>query len=236
MPDVMTSAAPELRDFAERCNAWPFEEAQKIVERLKRGALPDNGGDLRDRLRALGPAAHRHLRRGGAHDHGAHRVPGPHRGRVPTRLIAFSDDMDGLRKIPGNIPNQELSSRTSAAADRGPRSVRHARELRRAQQCAAARLPRLPSASSTSSCPRPSATGPGRFDAALLRVLARYDDVMTVMLPTLRRGAARDLFAVPADQPEDRQGAAGADRSTTTSRPGPSSSDDPTTASGSRSR
>jgi lysyl-tRNA synthetase, class I len=26
--------------------------------------------------------------------------------RSPTRLIAFSDDMDGLRKVPDNVPNR----------------------------------------------------------------------------------------------------------------------------------
>ena len=51
--------------------------------------------------------------------------------------------MDGLRKVPDNVPNQEMLARASRqAADRGPRPVRHARELRRAQQRPAAGLPR----------------------------------------------------------------------------------------------
>ena len=29
---------------------------------------------------------------------------------LPTKLIAFSDDMDGLRKVPDNVPNQDLLS------------------------------------------------------------------------------------------------------------------------------
>jgi lysyl-tRNA synthetase class 1 len=39
---------------------------------------------------------------------------------IPTRLICFSDDMDGLRKVPGNVPNQEQMARAPApAADQG---------------------------------------------------------------------------------------------------------------------
>ena len=46
---------------------------------------------------------------------------------VKTRLIAFSDDMDALRKVPDNVPNKEMMRAASRqAADRGARSVRHA--------------------------------------------------------------------------------------------------------------
>ena len=47
--------------------------------------------------------------------------------KIPTRLFAFSDDMDGLRKVPDNIPNKELIARRARSApDQGARSVRHA--------------------------------------------------------------------------------------------------------------
>ena len=47
--------------------------------------------------------------------------------KIKTRLIAFSDDMDGLRKVPDNVPNKEMLDRASRqAADQGARSVRHA--------------------------------------------------------------------------------------------------------------
>ena len=63
--------------------------------------------------------------------------------KIKTRLIAFSDDMDGLRKVPDNVPNKELLEKhlgqplTTRAG-----SLRHASEFWRAQQRAAARLPR----------------------------------------------------------------------------------------------
>ena len=50
----------------------------------------------------------------------------------------------------------------------------------------------------------------GRFDDALLKVLAHFDKVMAIMLPSLREERAGDLFAVPADRSEDRHRAAGA--------------------------
>ena len=52
-------------------------------------------------------------------------------GSIPTRLIAFSDDMDGLRKVPDNVPNQDLlKAALNQPPDEGARPVRHARILR----------------------------------------------------------------------------------------------------------
>ena len=46
---------------------------------------------------------------------------------APTRLIAFSDDMDGLRKVPDNVPNGDAARTSWQAAQPHPRSVRHSR-------------------------------------------------------------------------------------------------------------
>ena len=63
--------------------------------------------------------------------------------KVKTRLIAFSDDMDGLRKVPDNVPNKEmLAQHLGKPLTKVPDPFGDASELRRAQQCAAARLPR----------------------------------------------------------------------------------------------
>jgi lysyl-tRNA synthetase, class I len=63
---------------------------------------------------------------------------------IPTRLICFSDDMDGLRKVPSNVPERERRwpriSNLPLTRVRDP--VRHARELRAPQQRAAAGVPR----------------------------------------------------------------------------------------------
>ena len=106
MSDVMTPAASELRDFAERCNAWPFEEARKIVARLKRHPKDEVIFET-----GYGPSGLPHI---GTFGEVARTTMVRHAFRVltddniKTRLIAFSDDMDGLRKVPDNIPNKEM--------------------------------------------------------------------------------------------------------------------------------
>src|SRR5213595_3223596 len=100
------SLDPALVDAAQTATAWPFEEARKLIERLKRTgkteALFETG---------YGPSGLPHI---GTFGEVARTSMVRHAFRVltddkiKTRLIAFSDDMDGLRKVPDNIPNKEL--------------------------------------------------------------------------------------------------------------------------------
>ena len=136
-----TEPAASLRDLAEQSNAWPFEEARKIVARLKQHPKDEVIFET-----GYGPSGLPHI---GTFGEVARTTMVRHAFRVltddkiKTRLIAFSDDMDGLRKVPDNVPNKEMLEQPSRqAADQGARSVRHASEFRRAQQCASARLPR----------------------------------------------------------------------------------------------
>ena len=104
---------PALIEAAQTANAWPFEEARKLVERLKRTgkkeALFETG---------YGPSGLPHI---GTFGEVARTSMVRHAFRVltgdtiPTRLVAFSDDMDGLRKVPDNVPNKELWPRRSAS-------------------------------------------------------------------------------------------------------------------------
>src|SRR3979409_154635 len=96
-------------ELAIAARAWPFEEERKVVARI-------------DRRRAAGTMVKEVLFETGYGPSGL-----PHIGTfgevartswvrqafealsdVPTRLVAFSDDMDGLRKVPDNVPNQEM--------------------------------------------------------------------------------------------------------------------------------
>src|SRR6478735_2973824 len=95
-----------LLDAARAAPAWPFEEARKLVERLKRTgkteALFETG---------YGPSGLPHIGTFGevartTMVRNAFRVLTG--DKIPTRLIAFSDDMDGLRKVPDNVPNKEM--------------------------------------------------------------------------------------------------------------------------------
>src|SRR5579875_3090415 len=87
--------------------AWPFEEAQKLAARLadggKRAALFETG---------YGPSGLPHIGTFGevARTSWVRHAFGVATG-LSSRLLAFSDDMDGLRKVPDNVPNQEMLAR-----------------------------------------------------------------------------------------------------------------------------
>src|SRR3989338_2426232 len=98
-------APSELLEAARVSKAWPFEEARKIVSRLER-----EGGAARTILfeTGYGPSGLPHIGTFGevARTTMVRRafeilMPG-----VETRLLCFSDDMDGMRKIPDNVPDR----------------------------------------------------------------------------------------------------------------------------------
>src|ERR1700739_1923593 len=101
------SASPsDLRSLAEQSNAWPFEQAKAIVARLQKKPKDEvifetgYGPSGLPHIGTFGEVARTSMVRK------AFRVLTE--DRVKTRLIAFSDDMDGLRKVPDNIPNKAL--------------------------------------------------------------------------------------------------------------------------------
>src|SRR5438552_16379822 len=109
---VETQTVQSLRELAEQSNAWPFEEARKIVARLKRA--PKKGSEHEVIFETgYGPSGLPHI---GTFGEVARTTMVRHAFRVltddkiKTRLIAFSDDMDGLRKVPDNVPNKEMMS------------------------------------------------------------------------------------------------------------------------------
>ena len=112
--------------------------------------------------------------------------------KVKTRLIAFSDDMDGLRKVPDNVPNKDmLAAHLGKPLTQVPRSVRN--DIRRSARttmrgCAPSSITfgfDYEFLSSTD-CYKS-----GRFDATLMLFLQRFDAVMEIMLPSLREERAQ---------------------------------------------
>ncbi len=95
-----------LREDALVAKAWPFEEARKLLARTK-GKVPAKGYVLFET--GYGPSGLPHI---GTFGEVARTTMVRHAfealSDIPTKLIAFSDDMDGLRKVPTNVPNQEL--------------------------------------------------------------------------------------------------------------------------------
>ena len=146
-----------LRDLAENSNAWPFEEARKIVARLKKKPKDEVIFET-----GYGPSGLPHI---GTFGEVARTTMVRHAFRVltddkvKTRLIAFSDDMDGLRKVPDNVPNKEmLAQDLGKPLTQVPRSVlaRMRASARTTMRGCAPSSTR--SASTTSSCRRPIAT------------------------------------------------------------------------------
>src|SRR5437763_15146120 len=105
----MTTAeaqTPSQRELAEQSNAWPFEEARKIVARLRKAPKDEVIFET-----GYGPSGLPHI---GTFGEVARTTMVRHAFRVLTddkvrsRLIAFSDDSVGLRKVPDNIHNKAL--------------------------------------------------------------------------------------------------------------------------------
>ncbi len=96
----------DLRDAALKSKAWPFEEARKLVKRFA-GTPPEKGYALFET--GYGPSGLPHL---GTFGEVARTTMVRHAfetiSDIPTRLICFSDDMDGLRKVPANVPDKEM--------------------------------------------------------------------------------------------------------------------------------
>ncbi|HZS64236.1 MAG TPA: lysine--tRNA ligase [Xanthobacteraceae bacterium] len=184
----IAAAAASLREIAERSNAWPFEEARKIVARLKRKPKDEIVFET-----GYGPSGLPHI---GTFGEVARTTMVRHafrvltEDRVKTRLIAFSDDMDGLRKVPDNVPNQEMLAqhlgkpltRVPDPFGTHPSFGEHNNaRLRAFLDHFGFDYEFMSSTHCYTS---------GRFDAALLKVLECYEKVMAIMLPSLREERA----------------------------------------------
>src|SRR6266513_2462921 len=184
---VAEATALSLRELAENANAWPFEEARKIVARLKRKPKDEVIFET-----GYGPSGLPHI---GTFGEVARTTMVRHAfrvltdDRIKTRLIAFSDDMDGLRKVPDNVPNKEM-----VAQHLGKPLTRVPDPFGTHDSFGAHNNARLRGFLnqfgfeyeflSSTECYKS-----GRFDSALRTVLAHYERVRDIVLPTL--GAER---------------------------------------------
>jgi lysyl-tRNA synthetase class I len=131
----------ELRDAAMTSKAWPFEEARRLLKRYE-NAPPEKGHVLFET--GYGPSGLPHIGTFGE----VLRTTMVRRAfevisDIPTRLICFSDDMDGMRKVPGNVPNQEmLREHLQKPLTIRARPVRRVRQLRRTTTTRCCAVPR----------------------------------------------------------------------------------------------
>src|ERR1700744_455663 len=184
----LTPSPSDLRALAEQSNAWPFEEARKIVARLKRKPKDEvifetgYGPSGLPHIGTFGEVARTTMVRP------AFRVLTE--DKIKTRLLAFSDDMDGLRKVPDNVPNKELLEKhlgqplTTVPDPFGTHPSFGAHNNARLRAFLDTFGFDYEFASSTDYYTS------GKFDATLLKMLERIDKVMQIMLPSLREERA----------------------------------------------
>jgi lysyl-tRNA synthetase, class I len=170
---------------AMQSKAWPYEEARKLLKRWPDGKPAGQPVIFET---GYGPSGLPHI---GTFNEVlrttfVRRAYEEITGGAPTRLIAFSDDMDGLRKVPDNVPNQEmLAGHLSKPLTRIPdpfgthESFAHHNNamLRRFLDRFGFDYDFL----SATDC-----YASGRFDDVIRKVLTAWDAIMGVMLPTLR--------------------------------------------------
>ena len=171
------------RELAQAARAWPFGEAQGLLKRLG-GTAPEKGYVLFQT--GYGPSGLPHIGTFGEVVRTTMVRQAFHRlSDIPTRLFCFSDDMDGLRKVPDNVPNREmLAEHLGKPLTKIPdpfgehESFGHHNNARLRGFLDNFNF-EYEFQSSTDWYTS------GRFDAALRTVLERYDEVMAIMLPSL---------------------------------------------------
>ncbi|MCX5497824.1 lysine--tRNA ligase [Kaistia dalseonensis] len=185
---------PALVEAARVSKAWPFEEARRIIARLeKHGGAKQAGTEPVLFETGYGPSGLPHIGTFGevartTMVRTAFRLLTE--DKIPTRLLSFSDDMDGLRKVPTNVPNQEMmKAHLGQPLTRVPDPFSN-----EYPSFGAANNARLRAFLDSFGFAYEFASATdyytaGRFDAALRRMLEVYDEVMDIILPTL--GAER---------------------------------------------
>ncbi|MFT0860594.1 lysine--tRNA ligase [Ancylobacter sp. G4_0304] len=186
----MTATAPvedvanELRAQAETAGAWPFEEARKIVERLKRKPKAEvlfetgYGPSGLPHIGTFGEVARTTMVR-----HAFHVLTD---GKIPTRLLCFSDDMDGMRKVPDNVPDPAaLKPYLQLPLTKVPNPFGGGYASFGDHNNAMLRrfLDTFGFDYEFASATEYYASG--KLDAVLLKAAEKYDEIMGVMLPTL---------------------------------------------------
>ena len=174
-----------LSELGETAKAWPFEEARKVLKRIG-GKVPEKGYVLFET--GYGPSGLPHIGTFGEVARTTMVMQAFQqltKGTIPVKIIAFSDDLDGFRKVPTNVPNgdaleKELNLPLSRVTDPfgccGSFGEHNNKELCKF-------LDRFGFEYELASSTEYYITG--KFDDALLKILEVYEKVQKIMLPTL---------------------------------------------------
>jgi len=174
----------EMRDAAMQSKAWPFEEARRVLKRYS-GKMPEKGYVLFET--GYGPSGLPHIGTFGE----VARTTMIRRAfeaisDIPTRLICFSDDLDGMRKVPGNVPDPEalaehLQKPLTSVPDPFGKFESFGQHnnamLRRFLDTFGFEYEFISATEFYAS---------GQFDKILLHAAEKYDEIMEVMLASLR--------------------------------------------------
>ena len=179
----MQNQSPELNNMFD-AKSWPFEEAKRVIARLQ-GKIPEKGYALFET--GYGPSGLPHI---GTFAEVLRttmvRRAFNQLSDIPTRLFCFSDDMDGLRKVPDNVPNQEMLSKylnmpltkVPDPYEKFESFGQHNNAMLQGFLDAYGFEYEFQSSTDWYTS--------GRFDPTLKLVLQHYDEIMGIMLPTLR--------------------------------------------------
>jgi lysyl-tRNA synthetase, class I len=194
----MTSANSDMSHLTalSDAKAWPFEEARRLIQRLDK--LPGGKDKTVIFETGYGPSGLPHI---GTFGEVARTSMVRHafeiltKGERTSRLICFSDDMDGLRKVPTNVPNQDmlqgfLDRPLTQVPDPFGKFESFAHHNNAMLRDFLDRFGFEYEFFSATECYKS-----GQFDATLLKMLAVYDKVMAIILPTL--GAERQASYSP---------------------------------------
>ncbi|HEV2533198.1 lysine--tRNA ligase [Phenylobacterium sp.] len=200
-----------LSHQAREAKSWPFEQARLLLDRVFRLRLTEEERDLAATLVGAGKiaeavAALPALREPVIFQCGYGASGLPHMGTfgeaarptmvrtafraltedaIPTELIVFSDDMDGLRKIPDNVPNREMLEEDRDKPVTSVRDPYGEHESFGAHNNARMRAFLDGFGFDYTFMSSTETYRSGRFDEVLLRILERFDAIQAIMLPTL---------------------------------------------------
>ena len=181
-----------MNPHAITAKSWPFEEARALLARLQKHGNP-KGYVLFET--GYGPSGLPHIGTFGEVARTSMvRAAFAQISDIPTKLICFSDDMDGLRKVPDNLPNQEMIAAnigkplTSIPDPFGTHESfgHHMNARLRAFLDHFGFDYEFKSSTATYKS--------GEFDQALLTILRHHEKVMKVMLPTLGEERQQTYF------------------------------------------
>jgi lysyl-tRNA synthetase class 1 len=179
---MMNDVIAKLKDIAQDAKAWPFSEARGLAARMEKTGAKDTvifetgyGPSGLPHIGTFGEVVRTTMVR-----HAYEVLTGQ-----ATKLVCFSDDMDGFRKVPSNIPNQEMMANyidmpLTKVPDPFGKAPSYGMHNNQRLQAFLDGFGFSYEFKSSTEC-----YTNGDFDKTLIRVLEHYDTIMAIMMPTL---------------------------------------------------